>query len=871
MRKTTLHFTLCACALLLNLIVTAQTANQVNLAEQEAQDIFTTIMQDVINKTTLNKIEINEFNTYYATQLGVDRVKLFKALLKDKISYKNQNVLITKAETHYIQMVADYRKAKTEFPQSVNEIIHTSHSPMGICSSGCNNMDFGTGTLSGWTTCYANCSAEGTGTPTSFSYTTPTCSTSTDTVSALDASTSSYQVSIIAASSGLDPITGIPKVSPAAGQYSVMVGDGPKVGYGVAELEQTFLITPANNNLTYMYAPVLEYQPGHTKYQVPYISITLFDQNGDTIPNCGNFFAGAYYSTANWLQVNNSGVTYYYLPWQTVSVPLEKYMGTCVTLMVRTSDCGLGGHFGYTYFSSNCSVFGIEVSNGGQLQCNQPISLTAPSGRATYKWSGPCIISSDSLQTITIACAGRYSVISKTAGGGCVDTLDTLISNTSTIATAFNSSTACAGNAIEFTNTTSSTNSYSYNWDFGDIASGTSDTSTETNPSHVYLTAGTYNVTLTVTNGICSGDTIIPITVLPSNGFDLTGNLYICIDTPKNNNSSIQACIYNTRCMPTKGTLKLVLDTEFHITSTVSDSVAHVSGDTLIWSYDSLSDIGKSHCVSLTGTIDSLLVGDSVFVSMFITPTAGDSVPSNNSVTCWVKAFPYNCVGLPFDPNEKSVLPEGNISATQQLSYTIHFQNTGTAVAKNVVVIDTLSPYVDPTTLKVTSASGEVSTSIVSGNIVKFSFNNINLPDTATSKTSSIGVVKYTIYPAASAAPGDVIYNGAGIYFDANPVVKTNTTKSPIVGAPLSVNRISTSLNIACFPNPFTTTTSIVFNTDGTHFLELDDVTGRKIESMVCTGRQYELQRNNLAAGVYFIKAFNAEHIYMAIQKVVVQ
>jgi uncharacterized repeat protein (TIGR01451 family) len=320
-----------------------------------------------------------------------------------------------------------------------------------------------------------------------------------------------------------------------------------------------------------------------------------------------------------------------------------------------------------------------------------------------------------------------------------------------------------------------------------------------------------------------------------------------------------------------KGKLKLVLDTAFHITTTVSDSVAHISGDTLIWNYDSLSEIGKTHCVSLNGKISNIPTNDSVFVTMVISPSAGDAVPSNNSVTYWVKPFPYNCIGLPFDPNEKSVLPEGNISPTQKLTYTIEFQNTGTALAHNVVVVDTLSQYVDPTTLNVLSSSHEETTSIVSGNIVKFTFNNINLVDTATSKTSSIGVVKYTISPKNTAAAGDVIKNNAGIYFDANPVIKTNTTKSPIVGAPLSVNRISTSLNIACFPNPFTTATSIVFNTDGTHYIELDDVTGRKIETMECSGRQYELQRNNLAAGVYFIKAFDTEHKYMAAQKVVVQ
>ncbi len=381
----------------------------------------------------------------------------------------------------------------------------------------------------------------------------------------------------------------------------------------------------------------------------------------------------------------------------------------------------------------------------------------------------------------------------------------------------------------------------------------------------------TTTYTLVGTQNKCSSSITQSIVVAKSNGFDLTGNLYVCIDTPKNSNASIQACIYNNRCMPTNGTLKLILDTAFHITSIISDSIAHVSGDTLIWNYDSLSDIGKTQCVSLTGSVDLLPADDSVSVTMLITPTFGDSVPANNFVTYWVKPLSQYCIGFPFDPNEKSVLPEGNISPTQQLNYTIHFQNTGTAIAKNVVVLDTLSQYVDPTTLKVTSASSDVVTTIVSGNIAKFTFTNINLPDTETSKTTSIGVFKYTINPAASAAPGDVIYNGAGIYFDANAVVITNTTKSPIVGGPLSVQHVSNQLNIAVFPNPFTTTTSIVFNTGGVHYLELDDVAGRKIESIECSGKQYGLQRNNLAAGVYFIKAFDAEHIYAVVQKVVVQ
>ena len=57
--------------------------------------------------------------------------------------------------------------------------------------------------------------------------------------------------------------------------------------------------------------------------------------------------------------------------------------------------------------------------------------------------------------------------------------------------------TLCPGKEIEFTN--NSTNATSYTWNFGD--GGTSD---DENPKHTFGTAGTYNVTLTATNGTCS-------------------------------------------------------------------------------------------------------------------------------------------------------------------------------------------------------------------------------------------------------------------------------------------------------------------------------------------------------------------------------
>jgi gliding motility-associated-like protein len=55
-------------------------------------------------------------------------------------------------------------------------------------------------------------------------------------------------------------------------------------------------------------------------------------------------------------------------------------------------------------------------------------------------------------------------------------------------------------------------NSFTYNWNFGDPASGVANTSTARNPTHVYNNVGPYNITLRVTSGVgCSKDSIIPI------------------------------------------------------------------------------------------------------------------------------------------------------------------------------------------------------------------------------------------------------------------------------------------------------------------------------------------------------------------------
>jgi gliding motility-associated-like protein len=74
-------------------------------------------------------------------------------------------------------------------------------------------------------------------------------------------------------------------------------------------------------------------------------------------------------------------------------------------------------------------------------------------------------------------------------------------------ALSFTNTNVCAGGTVNFTNT--STGSVRYSWNFGDPSSGTADTSTAINPSHTFDTAGTYVVEL-IGQGVgpCAPDTI---------------------------------------------------------------------------------------------------------------------------------------------------------------------------------------------------------------------------------------------------------------------------------------------------------------------------------------------------------------------------
>jgi gliding motility-associated-like protein len=177
-------------------------------------------------------------------------------------------------------------------------------------------------------------------------------------------------------------------------------------------------------------------------------------------------------------------------------------------------------------------------------------------------------------------------------------------------------------------------------------------------------------------------------------------------------------------------------------------------------------------------------------VSIVIEGCGASSITSLS--TGFVNAFPQSdnepeletfcsTIADSFDPNDKQVVPAGltsehRIAGTEELEYFIRFQNTGTAVAYDVIVRDKLDPSLDLSTLQVGVASHSFSFQIegIGQPELVWRFKNIMLPDSSSNEPGSHGFIKFKIKPRESLPRGTVIKNAAAIFFDFNSAIITN-------------------------------------------------------------------------------------------------
>ncbi len=226
-----------------------------------------------------------------------------------------------------------------------------------------------------------------------------------------------------------------------------------------------------------------------------------------------------------------------------------------------------------------------------------------------------------------------------------------------------------------------------------------------------------------------------------------------------------------------------------------------------------------------------------------------------------------------YDPNDISAVAEGVgmqhfILKESDLEYKIRFQNTGNDTAFVVRVTDKLPAELDPTTLRIGSASHPFTWRLASNGVLEFLFQNIRLVDSTTNEPKSHGFVTYHIKTKPNLTNGTTINNQAHIYFDVNAPVATNIYTHTICESLNCVflntpQVVDNQYQVKIFPNPMSDATRIEVKNAAAQKLQfsLYNALGQVVKTQDFNGEALVLQRGDLPQGCYFYTIQREEQI----------
>ncbi|HKX85961.1 MAG TPA: T9SS type A sorting domain-containing protein [Flavobacterium sp.] len=281
---------------------------------------------------------------------------------------------------------------------------------------------------------------------------------------------------------------------------------------------------------------------------------------------------------------------------------------------------------------------------------------------------------------------------------------------------------------------------------------------------------------------------------------------------------------------------------------------------TITWDYSGLMPF-ESKSIDVVLRVNSPMdtppvnLGNQLSFSVTANPVLNDETPVDN-----VFNYSQTVVGS-FDPNDKQCL-EGNSAPLSKigdyLHYVVHFENTGTAAATNVVVRDVidLSKF-DIASLEVLSATHPIIAK-VAGNKVEFIFENILLG------ASAQGNIVFKIKTKNNLTSGDVVTNKADIFFDYNFPVVTNVAST--VFQALGINDVVWDNSVKVFPNPARDSVDIK-SARMIKSIQLFDAQGRLLLNKITNQTNDVLELQTKPSGLYFVKVFTEDGL--KIEKVI--
>lgn len=263
--------------------------------------------------------------------------------------------------------------------------------------SECYNMDFTEGNFNGWETFMGNYDFAN-----------------------LTAGYNSNRFSIHTGA-GFIPFTNntVPWVPP--GYTSVaQIGNFETGGYSEM-IKYSYVVTEEFDGLEVKLAAVLE-DDGHPPEEQPKLIFRILDQNGDII-DCSEYTVIAGNNIAGWEELD--GIDF--LPWVTIGMDLQNYVGQQVTIECGSMDCEPEGHFGTGFLTCRCVPSEVDARFcEGDMQ---DAELSAPTGYESYLWS-----TGETTQDITLAdpYIGQTGFVTLTSFNGCELVLPYSLTQTST-------------------------------------------------------------------------------------------------------------------------------------------------------------------------------------------------------------------------------------------------------------------------------------------------------------------------------------------------------------------------------------------------------------------------------------------------------
>ena len=304
----------------------------------------------------------------------------------------------------------------------------------------------------------------------------------------------------------------------------------------------------------------------------------------------------------------------------------------------------------------------------------------------------------------------------------------------------------------------------------------------------------------------------------------------------------------------TSGTIALTSNTSFPITTTEAVT-ATPNGFT--FNFIDLLPF-ETRTIMFTMQVPVLPIvslGDIITNTVSITPPTGDMLLPNNS-----SVVTTTIVGS-YDPNDKAENHDGKIlhnSFTEEdyLTYTIRFENTGTANTQFIWVVDLLDSKLDPTSVRMIGTSHDYTLRRI-GSQLNWNFYNVQLPPSIPNTQIGHGHIAFKVKPKPGYAVGDIIENTASIFFDFNPPIVTNTTSTEFVTLLNIDDFVSNELKV--YPNPVKNLLNVVSNNSTVESILVYDLLGKTILSKSVNGTSTMIDVSGLSNGIYLVKVVAAQ------------